>query len=167
MAFIKSNGTVLSFATPADVTARDTRLFEANEGLTEDVILAHLQRATARILSKLRNSDWWKNYYLKNTTTSTALVDVPPLDANRIIDRLDEFNSLCIFVGMSEFILPQVADFGKEDNSEFRKMAHYTTQAEKMFGEIVAAGDWYDFDGTGVVTTKEKDPGLYNLKRVR
>jgi hypothetical protein len=167
MAFIKSNGVVLSFATADDLMARDTRLSETNEGLTEDVILAHLQRATARILSKLRSSDWWKNYYMKNSTTSIAEVDVPPLDANRIVDRLNEFNELCIYTAMAEYVLPQVADFGKEDNSEFRKMAHYTTQAEKMFGEIIAAGDWYDFDGTGVVTTKEKDPGLYNLRRVR
>jgi len=167
MAFIKSNGVLLSFATADDLMARDQRLTETNEGLTEDVILAHLQRATTRILSKLRSSDWWKQYYLKNTTTSTAEVDVPPLDGNRIVDRLTEFNELCIYTAMAEYILPQVADFGSEDNAEFRKMAHYTTQAEKMYQEIIAAGDWYDFDGTGVVTTKEKDPGLYNLRRVR
>jgi len=167
MAFIKSNGKLISFATADDLMARDQRLFETNESLTEDVILAHLQRATARILSKLRSSDWWKSYYIKNSTTSIAEVDIPQLDGNRIVDRLDEFNSLCIYVGMAEFILPQVADFGSEDNAEFRKMAHYTTQSEKMYNEIIAAGDWYDFDGTGVVTTKEKDPGMYNLKRVR
>jgi hypothetical protein len=167
MAFIKSNGVLLSFATAEDLQARDTRLFEANEGLTEDVILSHLQRATARILSKLRSTDWWKNYYMKNSTTSIAEVDIPALDGNRIIDRLTEFNELCIYTAMAEYILPQVADFGKEDNSEFRKMAHYNTQADKLFGEIITAGDWYDFNGTGVVTTKEKEPGYFNLKRVR
>jgi len=166
MAFITSNGSLLSFATPEDLMARDQRLFETNEGLTEDVILAHLQRATARILSKLRSSDWWKNYY-QNRTSSVSIVDIPPLDPMRIIDRQTEFNELCIYVALSEYVLPQVADFGNEDNAEVKKMAHYATQSEKMYNEIITAGDWYDFDGTGIVTTTEKDPGKYNLKRVR
>jgi len=46
MAFITSGTTVLSFATYDDVVDRDQRVFEANEGLTVDVVEDLLIRST-------------------------------------------------------------------------------------------------------------------------
>ena len=68
---------------------------------------------------------------------------------------------------MSEYILPLIADFSNEDSAERKKMGFYTQRAEQMFGELITAGDWYDFDADGIVESAEKDPGHYNLKRVR
>jgi hypothetical protein len=68
---------------------------------------------------------------------------------------------------LAEFILPSIADFGKEDNAERQKMGYYSQKAENLFGELIAAGDWYDFDGDNTIETDEKSPGFYNLKRVR
>ena len=50
MAFIISNNTVISFADFYDVRDRDQRLFDANEGLTEDVVEGLLIRSTERII---------------------------------------------------------------------------------------------------------------------
>jgi hypothetical protein len=33
--------------------------------------------------------------------------------------------------------------------------------------EIITAGDWYDFDGSGSISASEKTVGKYSLKRVR
>jgi hypothetical protein len=63
--------------------------------------------------------------------------------------------------------LPKVADFGSADNAELNKMGHYTQRADKIFAELITAGDWYDFNGTGIISSDEKQPGVYNLRRVR
>ena len=62
MAFINDGTTVISFAEYQDVVDRDSRLFETNESLSEDVVEPLLVRATERILTKLRSSAWWQNY---------------------------------------------------------------------------------------------------------
>jgi hypothetical protein len=72
-----------------------------------------------------------------------------------------------VYVALSEFILPSVADFGNEDNAERQKMGYYTQKAEKLYGELITAGDWYDFDDDDTIQSEEKQPGYYNLKRVR
>jgi hypothetical protein len=46
-------------------------------------------------------------------------------------------------------------------------MGYYTNRAEALFGELITAGDWYDFDGSGAISSAEKSPGQYNLKRIR
>ena len=66
-----------------------------------------------------------------------------------------------------EYILPNIADFGNENNEERQKMGYYSNKADKLFGELITAGDWYDFDGDLTVESSEKQPGFYNLKRVR
>jgi len=78
MAFITSGTTVLSFATYDDVVDRDQRVFEANEGLTVDVVEDLLIRSTERILSQLRSTNWWRAYYLKQSSASiSSVADIP------------------------------------------------------------------------------------------
>lgn len=169
MAFINDGTTIISFAEYQDVVDRDQRLFDTNESLSEDVVEPLLVRATERILTKLRSSAWWQNYYVKRSSNTTyqTTADIPALDPERIIARQNDFTDLCVYQALSEFILPKIADFGTEDNAERQKMGYYTTKAEALYGELISAGDWYDFDGTGTVTSAEKDPGYFNLKRVR
>lgn len=160
MAFIKSNGVVTSFARYQDVLDRDQRLFEVNEGLTEEVITPLLKRATERVLTKFRLSEWWKQHF-------TSTTDIPALDANKVIARQNDFTDLCVATALSEYILPKVADFGNVDSAENQKIGFYTQRAETLFGELITDGDWYDFDGSGAITSSEKSPGYYNPKRVR
>lgn len=168
MAFITENSTVISFAEFQDVVDKDQRLFVTNEGLSDDIVEQQLVRSTERILTKLRASAWWRTYYVKRTTSSfTTVADIPALDPDRIIARQNDFTDLCVYTALADFILPAIADFGKEDNAERQKMGYYTQKAESLYGELITAGDWYDFDDSGTIGSTEKDPGFYNLKRVR
>jgi hypothetical protein len=169
MAFITSGQTVLSFAEYQDVVDRDQRLFDANEGLTDDVVEGLLIRATERILTELRASKWWQDYYMGRSTNQSfnTVADVPALDAARIVSRKNDFTDLCVFKAMGEYILPKIADFGNEENAERQKMGYYAQRASQLFGELITAGDWYDFDDDGTIASGEKSPGVYNLRRVR
>jgi hypothetical protein len=169
MPFIKNGNTVISFAEFQDVVDIDQRLFDANEGLTDDVVDIALQRATERILTKMRNTSWWKNYYVTRDSSLSynTAADVPALNANKIIDRENDFTDLCVFTALAEYLLPNIADFSNNDSAERQKMGYYTNRAEALFAELVAAGDWYDFDGSGAISSSEKSPGQYNLRRVR
>jgi hypothetical protein len=169
MAFIIELGTVVSFAEFQDVVNKDQRLFDANEGLSDDIVEAQLVRATERILDKIRASGWWMNYYVNRNavTTLRTLADIPPLDINRIIARQNDFTDLCVFTAMADYILPSIADFGNEDNAERQKMGYYTQRSDLLFAELITAGDWYDFNDDGTISSLEKDPGQVNLKRVR
>ena len=64
MAFISNGTTKISFAEYQDVVDMDQRLFEANEGLTDDVVESALIRSTDRILTLVRATDWWRSYFL-------------------------------------------------------------------------------------------------------
>lgn len=169
MAFITSGQAVLSFAEYQDVLDRDQRLFDANEGLTIDVVEDNLIRATERILTELRATDWWRDYYL-NQSGSTGIrtrADIPALDAARISARQNDFTDLCVFKALGDYILPKIADFGTEENAERQKMGYYVQRASALFNELVTAGDWYDFDDDGTIASAEKQPGQVNLRRVR
>jgi hypothetical protein len=169
MAFINNGSTVISFAEYEDVVNRDSRLFDTNESLSEDVVEPLLIRATERILTKLRSTSWWFSYYAKrdSATVLNTSADVPPLNPLRIKARLNDFTDLCVYTALSEFILPKIADFGTEDNAERQKMGYYTGKADSLFGELISAGDWYDFDNSGTIASGEKSPGFSNLRRVR
>jgi hypothetical protein len=169
MAFVIELGTVTSFAEFQDVVNKDSRLFDANESLSDDIVDAQLIRATERILTKLRSTAWWRSYYVNrdSSISLTTVADIPALDINRIIGRQNDFTDLCVFTALADFILPSIADFGNEDNAERQKMGYYTQKADSLFGELISAGDWYDFDDSGTIGSNEKSPGQYNLKRVR
>ena len=169
MAFIRQGQTVLSFAEYQDVLDRDQRLFEANEGLTIDVVEDLLIRTTERILVEFRASDWWRSYYIRRDSTIayTSVADIPALDPTKILARQNDFTDLCVFKALGDYILPKIADFGTEENAERQKMGCYVQRANALFGELITAGDWYDFNDDGTIASAEKQPGYYNLKRVR
>jgi hypothetical protein len=169
MAFIIDDTTVVSFAEYSDVTALDQRLFDSNEGLTDDVVEAALIKATARLVNKISTTTWWRNYYMKRDSSLnyTTVADVPSLDIERIQSRKDDFTELCVCTAMADYILPQVADFGDETNSERAKMGYYQNRAERLFEELIEEGDWYDFDNDSTIESTENDPGYVNLRRVR
>lgn len=169
MAFVVENNTVTAFAEFQDVVDKDQRLFEANEGLSDDIVDQHLVRATTRILDKIRLTNWWKNYYTNRDTTITynSVADIPAVDPDKIKSRQNDFTDLCVYTAMAEFILPSIADFGNEDNAERQKMGYYTNKADDMLSELVSQGDWYDFDDDGTISSTEKEPGIVNLKRIR
>lgn len=168
MAFIVDNGLIISFAEFSDLEARDQRVVENNESLTDDVVEDLLIRATERILSKIRSSSWWVDYYLSQTSVSIrSKADIPAVDPEKILDRQNDFTDLCVYTALSDFILPLVADFGNEDDAERAKMGYYSNKSEELLRELLNAGDWYDFDGDSSVESAEKKPGKVNLKRVR
>lgn len=169
MPFIIENSTVVSFAEFQDVVQKDQRLFDGNEGLSDETVENALIRATERILTQLRASAWWRNYYVNRdgSTSYLTVADIPALDPNRIKARENDFTDLCIYTAMNEFILPIIADFGNEDSAERKKMGYYAQRADALFGELISAGDWYDFDDDDTISSLEKQPGQFNLKRVR
>ena len=162
MAFIIEDDTVVSFAEPTDVSDKDQRIFDANESLTEEVVLTGVTRATERILSKLKVSSWWRK-----VNSSCTMSNLPDIDPSLIIGRQDDFTDLCVYIALSDYILPGLADFGDSESAERQKMMYYSTRADAMFIELSTAGDWYDADGDGSISSDEVLPTTYNLKRVR
>jgi hypothetical protein len=157
MAFIKSGSKVISFAGYDDVIDRDQRLFDANEGLTDDVVENLLVRETERILTKIRSTTWWKGLFPNQ---------VPEVNASYILARKNDFTDLCVYGAMAEYILPLIADFGTQDNAERQKMMYYQQKADSLFNELIAQGDWYDFDNSGTIDATEKKSGS-NAQRKR
>jgi hypothetical protein len=173
MAFILSASNVISFAEYEDVLATDQRLFEANEGLTDVIVEDALVKATSRILSQLRSSDWWKSYYYRQTNGQgvtiypTGGIIVPAVDPNKIEARKQDFTDLCVYYALAESILPRVADFGNADTAERQKIGFYDEKYRALLKELIEAGDWYDFDDNGTVESNEKQPSRVNLVRSR
>lgn len=169
MAFINDGTNVVSFAEFQDVVALDQRLFEANEGLTDDIVEAFLIRSTERILNLIRSTQWWKELYIQKTpgATYTSAVDLPQVDPNKILGRQNDFTDLCAMYALWNYILPKVADFSKEDNSERNKIGFYQAKYQILFDELINSGDWYDISGDDVVSRNEKLLGNNNLKRIR
>jgi len=174
MAFITSNGNVISFAEYSDMTAMDSRFFEANEGQDSVVVEDILERATVRILTEIQNTDWWRNYYVRLSGVSETItiytntfLAVPPPSANKIKARQADFTDLACYYAWAYMLLPKVANFGAEDTAERQKMSWYDERYRKRFEELINAGDWYDFSGDNVIASTEKQPTRVNLQRVR
>ena len=174
MAFVEENSTIVSFAEFQDVVNRDSRIFDANESLSDDIVDAHLIRATERILDRLRASDWWRSYYVRQSGATydpliftSGLVAVPKMDPNKILDRQADFTDLCVYYALATYILPKVADFSREDNSERVKIGFFNEKYRSLFQELLDDGSWYDFSGDGTISNKEKMPVRTNVVRVR
>lgn len=168
MTFYYNNQTFQSFAVYADVSARDTRFFEANEGMTEQVVNPLLAQASQRILSQVKNTDWWKEYqFLRNINLKDDLRLLPDVNPNNIKGKLQEFTDLNIYFALAEYLLPKVADFGNETSAEVVKIQFYRDAYNNLFKEVIESGDWYDFDADGTVETTEKSPTFTNRVRTR
>jgi hypothetical protein len=169
MAFMKQSQTIIAFASYDDVYATDQRVFESNEGLTEDIVETATIRATERILTLLKNSDWWRD--LNNSLTPGLQFDsnaaLPNVNANNIVARQDDFTDLCVFYALYYYLLPKVADFAREDNAERAKIGFYQEKYNFLFTELVNTANWYDFNGDGTVAVAELRPGHQNLVRIR
>jgi hypothetical protein len=72
-----------------------------------------------------------------------------------------------VYHALAEIILPQIANFGDEGDNDRGKMGYYANKADRMFDELIVAGDWYDFDDDDTIAATEKSPGYANLRRVR
>jgi len=172
MAFITQGTTFYSFADYDDVVAKDSRLFSANEGLTQDVVEEALIRSTTRILDALRSSAWWKSYYIRQAGSNATIIvgqsiAVPPLDPFLIKARQGDFTDLCVYYALSEYLLAKVADFGNPDSAERQKLGFYNEKYRSLLDELLTAGDWYDFSDNGSITDAEIYPFVTNLVRIR
>ena len=168
MSFIISGNTFRSFAEYQDVLDRDQRLFEGNEGLTEEVVEDMLIRASERLLVRIGATDWWKDYQFKRDASLRRDIRlVPAVNALKIITRRSDFTDLCVYLALEEYILPKVADFSNQDSAEVQKIKYYQDKTDKLFNELISAGDWYDFAGDGAVNTSDIAPSRLNLVRVR
>ena len=176
MAFITVSGNVVSFCEYTDITSRDKRVFEANEiadaeGLIDDAD-GFGERATQDILYEIKDTDWWKSYFLlmdggaTNVSTS-GLIDVPLPDANKVDGRTQSFTDLATYKVLYEYLLPMIADFSNEDSAEVKKIGVYREKYQSLFRTLINAGDWYNFDDSATITNQEKMPTRTNLIRVR
>ena len=157
-----------SFAFASDVTGRDPRFFEANEGVTTADVESALEQSSARILTQIRNTDWWANYQFKrDPELKNDLRLLPTVDPLFILSREQEFKDLNVYFALAEYLFPGRADFGDEASAEVVKIKFYKDLYENLFDELVRAGDWYDFSENGTISTDEKAPSITNRVRVR
>lgn len=176
MAFITSGGNVIAFAEYSDVRDCDIRVFEANEVIADETMVEDLtEKATSRILQLIKNTEWWKRYYLIEanqaqadaTQTRNGYVDVPLPNPNLILGRRADWTDLCVYFTLYQYLLPKIAGFTGADDSENTKIGFYRTKFDELFRELIEDGSWYDFDASGSVTKLEKLPTRINLVRVR
>lgn len=166
MAFNIVAGNFVSFAVYSEVTARDQRFFESNEGFTENQVNTLLEQASDRILSKLKATDWWEEYqFSRDTTLEHDLRLLPDVDPLRIDGREQDWKDLNIYFAMSEYLLPRAADWSNE--ADVAKINYYKDQFNALFKELIEDGRWYDYDNDGTIEKTEKAPSRVNLVRVR
>lgn len=164
MAFVIVESVITSFAEYQDVLDTDQRIFNENEGLNDSVIDALLVRSTGRILNQLKSSAWYRKLAFNN---GASAVLIPDIDPSKIRTRKSEFTDLCVYHALTNYILPKVADFGSDTNSELAKISFYLEKYNSLFDELTNEGDWYDYDGDATVETKEKLSMPINYQRVR
>ena len=173
MAFISSGGTVISFCEYEDITQRDQRLFEVNEGLTSEIVEDLAVLATSAILDEIRSTDWWFRYWVGQSGSITSSEQtksypiMPAVNPTRIRARTQQFTDLAIYKTLYEYILPRIADFSAEDNAEVRKIGVYREKYTGLFQRLIEDGDWYDYDNDGTVEPLERMPTPTNLQRRR
>lgn len=165
---VNGSNDFLSFASYAEVVARDQRFFEVNEGITQAAVETALEQASQRILTQIRNTDWWKQYqFSRNTGLEHDLRLLPAVDVDNIKAREQEFKDANIAFTLSEYLFPKYADFGDENSAEVVKITFYREQYNNLFKETIESGDWYDYDADGTVERLEKSPAQLNRVRRR
>jgi hypothetical protein len=166
MAFNIVTGNFVSFAVYSEVTARDQRFFEANEGMTSNDVNTLLEQASDRILAKLKASDWWSSYqFTRNSALANDLRLLPDVDPLKIKGREQDFKDLNIYFTMAEYLLPKVADWSNQ--ADVDKIKFYKDQFNDLFKELIEDGRWYDYDNDGTIETDERAPSRINLVRIR
>lgn len=164
MAFIRSGTTVISFAEYQDVVDKDQRLFDENEGLTDQIIEDILVRSTERILAQLKNTEWYRTLAL---AYGASALTIPSLSPTKIVSNQNDFTDLCVYHALYEYILPKIADFGNENNAEKVKIDFYQQKYSVLFDELIRTANWYDYDGSGAIDTEEFIDVPVNYRRVR
>jgi hypothetical protein len=173
--WILSGGVVKSFADAADVKNIDQRVFEANEGLTDNLVEDILIRSTQRIIQNFGASDWWRTYYMRMSGgtydpliyNSLGLFPIPDPDPNKIQARQADFTDLCVYYALSYYVYPKIADFSNQDNAEKVKIGFMNEKYRSLFQELVDDGSWYDWDNGGTITNPEKMVSRTNIVRAR
>lgn len=168
MAFRLISSVFKSFAFATDVTGRDPRFIEANEGIQTADIESALEQSSQRILTQIRNTDWWANYqFSRDVALKRDVRLLPSVDPLFILSREQEFKDLNVYFALTEYLFPGRADFGDETSAEVVKIQFYKDLYNNLFDEIIRAGDWYDFSKNGSIVTDEKAPSQTNRVRVR
>jgi len=171
-------GNVVSFCDYDDVVERDQRITEANEIVfapfndLEEMVESFAQRATQKIIYEIKDTDWWKSYFIIKdqgaTNVSTlSYIDVPAPNPTSFYGRQQDFTDLCVYKVFYEYLLPKVADFSNEDSAELKKIGFYREKYQSLFRQLIDAGDWYDWDRDGIILPTDKMPTNLNIRRVR
>jgi hypothetical protein len=165
---LNQGGNFISFATYSELTTRDQRILEANEGLTQAEVETYLTQASQRMLTQIRNTDWWsESSFTIDTSLTRDMRLLPSVNVYYIRAREQEFKDLNIYFALAEYIYPSVADFGNPESAEVAKINFFRDQYNKLFTELIQSGDWYDFDNDAAIETLEKFPNKQNRVRVR
>lgn len=173
--WIVVGGNVQAFAEYEDVTSTDQRVFEANEGISDPAVVEDLTiKATSRILQLIKNTAWWRSYYLveanqsqRTATQTRSTPDVPVPNPNLIQARQADFTDLCVYFTLYEYLLPKIADYSTQDMAEVQKIGVYRTKFDQLFRELIDDGCWYDFNNDGTIVPEEKMPTRVNIVRMR
>jgi hypothetical protein len=186
MAFVTNvDGNVIAYCDAADIKDKDQRIFESNEinfadapstPTSLDEYLEDLSiKAFARINEKIRASAKWRQYLGYTNSTGLTGMTIPPFNADRIVARQTDWTDLACYYLLKEYLLPKVADFGDELNSEVQKITYYSSKFEDLFDELMDMMDYYDAEGDGITEsdkllsfrTNRRSRAKRNITRVR
>jgi hypothetical protein len=182
MAFITDNsGNVISFAENTDLRQKDQKFFEANNikipaesgfATIEEYLEDLCEKATDRILLKLKVSTWWQSYNAYVGTPINNLNAIPNVNPNLIdpgnkLSRRQQFTDMCVYYTFSQFLFPLVADFGNPESEEVSKINYYDAKYNDLFNELISVADWYDADNSGTVEADEKAVSYMRTRRSR
>jgi|TARA_B110000459_G_scaffold167314_1_gene185810 hypothetical protein len=177
MAFVtNAGGNVIAYNDAADIRDKDQRVFEANEIVYADApttptsldeYLEDLSiKAMARINEKVRASAKWRNYLGYTSNSSLSGNTIPAFNPNKIAGRQADWTDLASYYVLKEYLLPKVADFGDELNSEVQKISYYASKFDDLFTELLDMMDWYDAEGDGL-DAKDKLISFRTNRRTR
>jgi len=156
VAFITdAGGNVISFAEYIDVTTKDQRVFEKNEGLTQDIVEDMLERSTDRLIQKIKASDWWRQYVGYTNLGYSSLADLPTPNPNLFLRQAD-WTECCVYHTLSSYLYPKIADFANPESAEIEKMKYFDARFQDLFNELLSMGDFYDLDNDGTIESNEK-----------
>lgn len=179
MAFIfNGSGNVISFSDSFDCKDIDQRFFEANEinftdaaspafSSLDEYLEVLCEKSTARILFKLKASNWWRNYNGFVGNSIPSIDDLPDVDPDKIKSRQQDFTDMCVYYTLKEYLVPKIADFGSDESQDIAKIKYYEQKFQDMFDELTAIADWYDYDGDGTVEASEKMTSYRMTRRTR